>query len=125
MERHLTQIEIDELTGRRFVRPDETWSTAATIRWARAVMRAHPMAKRIVDRATPKETTPEGEATRLAALEAAAARTAHTISVMATAETGVVRRRLMTAANRLNAALGRAQSSHGDQFDAAGNVIHK
>lgn len=36
---------------------------------------------------------------------------------------GWLRGRFMFISNALNAAIGRAQSSHGDQFDAAGNVV--
>lgn len=36
---------------------------------------------------------------------------------------GWLRGRFMSISNALNAAIGRQQSSHGDQYDAAGNVV--
>ena len=62
-----------------------------------------------------KEHTEKHEL-RIAELEATMRETAHQLMTMATASEGHIRNRLCTAANRLNAKLGRQQSSHGEQF---------
>jgi len=47
----------------------------------------------------------------------------HLAGSLASGADGWLRGRFMSISNALNAAIGRAQSSHGDQFDAAGNVV--
>ena len=48
---------------------------------------------------------------------------ARTAATLGTGSTGHLRGRFMSLSNALNAALGRQQSSHGDQFDSAGKVV--
>ena len=60
------------------------------------------------------------EPLRRVAMEAA-----HLAATLATAETGYMRGRIMSVSNMLNAALGRTQSSHGDQYDASGQITKK
>lgn len=47
----------------------------------------------------------------------------HLAGSLASGADGWLRGRFMSISNALNAAIGRAQSSHGDQFDASGNVV--
>jgi hypothetical protein len=60
---------------------------------------------------------------RIAELERTMFEAAHLAAILATAETGDARNRIMTISNRLNAALGRTQSSHGEQFNAEGQIV--
>ena len=67
---------------------------------------------------------------RIAELEAENSRlrtvmydTAHVASTLGSGSEGWLRGRFMSISNALSAAIGRAQSSHGDQFDNAGNVV--
>lgn len=48
---------------------------------------------------------------------------AHKASTLGSGSDGWLRGRFMSISNGLNAAIGRAQSSHGDQYDNAGNVV--
>lgn len=50
---------------------------------------------------------------------------ARTASGLGSGADGWLRGRFMSISNELNAALGRQQSSHGDQYDAAGNVVQE
>lgn len=65
------------------------------------------------------------ERARIAKLEAVVRQTANILRTWATAETGSSRDRIMTVANRLNAVIGRSQSTHGRQYDEAGKVIER
>lgn len=47
---------------------------------------------------------------------------AHLAATLGSGSEGWLRGRFMSISNRLNAALGRSQSSHGDQYDAAGKI---
>ncbi len=47
---------------------------------------------------------------------------AHRAATLGSGSDGWRRGQFMSLSNQLNAALGRSQSSHGDQYDAAGNV---
>lgn len=48
---------------------------------------------------------------------------AHTAALLGSGSDGELRARFMSISNALNAALGRTQSSHGEQFDAEGNRL--
>lgn len=48
---------------------------------------------------------------------------AHTAATLGSGSEGWLRGRFMSISNALSAAIGRTQSSHGDQFDNAGNVV--
>jgi hypothetical protein len=48
--------------------------------------------------------------------------TAHVAATLGTASDGWLRGRFMSISNALNASIGRTQSSHGNQYDNAGNV---
>lgn len=48
---------------------------------------------------------------------------AHTAATLGSGSDGWLRGRFMSISNALNAAIGRGQSSHGDQYDAAGNLV--
>ena len=48
---------------------------------------------------------------------------AHLAATLGSGSDGWLRGRFMSVSNALNAAIGRSQSSHGDQYDAAGTVI--
>ena len=47
---------------------------------------------------------------------------AHLAASLGSGSDGFLRGRFISISNMLNAAIGRKQSSHGDQFDAGGNV---
>ena len=47
---------------------------------------------------------------------------AHLAATLGSGSDGRLRGRFMSISNALNAAIGRSQSSHGDQYDAAGTV---
>jgi hypothetical protein len=49
--------------------------------------------------------------------------TAHIAATLGTAMDGYLRGRFMSISNALNASIGRTQSSHGDQYDDAGNIV--
>ena len=48
---------------------------------------------------------------------------AHTAATLGSGSDGWLRGRFMSISNALNAAIGRSQSSHGDQYDAAGKIV--
>ena len=48
---------------------------------------------------------------------------AHLAAPLGSGSEGRLRGRFMSISNALNAAIGRGQSSHGDQYDAAGNIV--
>lgn len=60
---------------------------------------------------------------RVAALERIIYQTAHRAATLGSGTDGWLRGRFMSLSNALNASIGRAQSSHGDQFDASGNIV--
>jgi len=64
----------------------------------------------------PNDVTLRRAKKRIAELEAAMLEIAHQLMTLATAHEGALRNRLCTASNRLNAALGRQQSLHGERF---------
>lgn len=77
-----------------------------------------------------KSARMERQKTRIADLEAENTRlmsvmsdVGHLAGSLGSCADGWLRGRFMSISNALNAAIGRAQSSHGDQFDAAGNVV--
>lgn len=47
---------------------------------------------------------------------------AHLAATLGSGSDGWMRGRFMSISNALNAAIGRTQSSHGDQYDSAGNI---
>jgi len=49
--------------------------------------------------------------------------TAHIAATLGSGSDGWLRGRFMSISNALNAAIGRTQSSHGDQFDETGIVV--
>lgn len=49
--------------------------------------------------------------------------TAHTAATLGSGATGWLRGRFMSISNRLNASIGRTQSSHGDQYDSVGTIV--
>ena len=50
---------------------------------------------------------------------------AHLAASVGSGHEGYLRSRFMSISNALNAAIGRSQSSHGNQYDAAGNVMKR
>lgn len=50
---------------------------------------------------------------------------AHLAATLGSGSDGWLRGRFMSISNALNAAIGRDQSSHGDQYDAEGNVVKR
>ena len=67
---------------------------------------------------------------RIAELEAEVSRlkvvmydVAHKAGTLGSGHEGWMRGRFMSISNALNMAIGRGQSSHGDQFDSAGNIV--
>ena len=48
---------------------------------------------------------------------------AHRAATLGSGSTGWLRGRFMSISNALNAAIGRTQSSHGDQYDGAGSIV--
>lgn len=48
---------------------------------------------------------------------------AHLAATLGSGSDGHLRGRFMSISNALNAAIGRQQSSHGDQYDPSGSVI--
>jgi len=48
---------------------------------------------------------------------------AHMAASLGSGSEGYLRGRFMSISNALNAAIGRGQSSHGDQYDAAGKIV--
>ena len=50
---------------------------------------------------------------------------AHKAATLGSGSDGWLRGRFMSISNALNAAIGRQQSSHGDQYDATGKIIRR
>ena len=48
---------------------------------------------------------------------------AHLAATLGSGSEGYLRGRFMSISNALNAAVGRSQSSHGDQYDASGKIV--
>jgi hypothetical protein len=64
-----------------------------------------------------------GAETELERLKRVMYQQAHVAATLASGSDGWLRGRFMSISNALNVAIGRSQSSHGDQYDSAGNVV--
>ena len=65
----------------------------------------------------------ENEMTEIERLKLVIFQTAHVAAALGSGSDGWLRGHFMSISNALNASIGRSQSSHGNQYDNAGNVV--